>query len=68
MIRAVLTQKDDQRKKHLIAYYSKGLIGYEKNWNITNLKAFAVINAVGKFRYYFHRRKFKIITDHSVLL
>ena len=67
-IGAVLTQKDDQGKEHPIAYYSKGLTGCEKNWDTTNLEAFAVVNAVGKFRHYLHERKFKIITDHSALL
>jgi hypothetical protein len=67
-IGAVLTQRDDQGKEHPIAYHSKGLSGCEKNWDTTNLEAFAVVNAVGKFRHYLHGRKFKIITDHSALL
>ena len=67
-IGAVLTQKDDQGKEHPIAYHSKGLTGCEKNWDTTNLEAFAVVNAVGKFRHYLHGRKFKIITDHNALL
>src|ERR1044071_5160469 len=67
-IGAVLAQKDKEGKEHSIAYFSKALTPYERNYDTTNMEVLAVIQAIKKFRHYLHGQKFRIITHHRVLL
>src|ERR1044072_6742707 len=67
-IGAVLAQKDKKGKEHPIVYFSKALTPCERNYDTTNMKALAVIQAIKKFRHYLHGQKFRIITNHRALL
>ena len=64
---AVLSQKDDDRKEHVIYYASKSLTQAEQNYSTTELECYAVVWAVDKFHPYLEGKKFKIITDHYAL-
>jgi hypothetical protein len=64
---AVLTQEDDDRNEHVIAYASRSLLPAEKNYTATELECLAVVWAIGKFHHYVHGKRFELITDHSAL-
>jgi len=63
----VLTQEDDDKNEHIIAYVSRSLLLAEKNYTVTKLECLAVAWAIGKFHYYVHDKRFTLITDHSAL-
>ena len=65
---AILTQKDENGKKHPILYDSRILNQHEKNYDTTKLEALAIMWALKKYRHYLYGRKFKIITDHNALV
>ena len=62
---AILSQYDEDRIKHVIAYSSKALSRREQN--STEKEAFAIQFGTQHFRVYLVRRKFTIITDHKAL-
>ena len=64
---AILSQKDEDGKEHVIFYASKSLTDAEKNYSTTELECYAVVWAVEKFHYYLDGKKFKVITDHYAL-
>ncbi len=64
---AILHQKGDDGKEHVIAYENKTLNKAEQNYSTTELECLAVVWAVEKFDYYLEGNKFKIITDHTAL-
>jgi hypothetical protein len=64
---AILSQKDEDEKEHVIYYASKSLTDAEKNYSTTELECYAVVWAVEKFHYYLDGKKFKVITDHYAL-
>ena len=64
---AVLSQKDDEGKEHVLAYASRTIRGAELHYGITEKECLAVIWAVKQFRIYLYGTKFTIITDHSAL-
>ena len=51
----------------MIAYASRTLNLYEKNYSITELECLVVIWSIKHFHHYLHGQKFIIITDHSAL-
>ncbi|GBN40239.1 Transposon Ty3-I Gag-Pol polyprotein [Araneus ventricosus] len=65
---AVLKQPDASDILHPIAYNSRTLRDYEKNYAITELECLAIVDALDKFYYYLHGQKFVIHTDHAALV
>ena len=64
---AVLTQKDQFGKGHVIAYSSRSLTDREKGYSATEKEALAVVFAVNQFHVYLLGSKFLLVTDHSAL-
>ncbi|GBO29619.1 Transposon Ty3-G Gag-Pol polyprotein [Araneus ventricosus] len=65
---AVLKQLDASDVLHPIAYHSRTLRVYEKNYAITELECLAIVDALDKFYYYLHGQKFVIHTDQAALV
>ncbi|GBM35438.1 Retrovirus-related Pol polyprotein from transposon 17.6 [Araneus ventricosus] len=65
---AVLKQLDASDVLHPIAYRSRTLRDYEKNYAITELECLAIVDALDKFYYYLHGKKIVIHTDHAALV
>ena len=65
---AILTQEDENKLEHVIAYASQTLNQAQASYSATHLEALAVIWAVNKFRHYLYGREFKLRTDHSALV
>ncbi|GBN83839.1 Retrovirus-related Pol polyprotein from transposon 17.6 [Araneus ventricosus] len=65
---AVLKQPDASDVLHPIAYHSRTLRDYEKNYAITELECLAIVDALDKFYYYLHGQKFVIHADHAALV
>jgi len=65
---AVLTQKDNEKKEHVIAYASRRTNEHERNYYATELECLAVVWAIQHFRPYLQSNiPFTVITDHTVL-
>lgn len=65
---AVLSQLDTQGKDRPIAYFSKRLLPYQKNYSATELELLAVVLAVQHFAVYLMGATFRLYTDHKALL
>ena len=64
---AVLSQKGDDGKEHVIVYASRSLNPAEKNYSTTEQECLAIVWAVKYFKHYIFGSKFTIVTDHSAL-
>ena len=64
---AVLSQVQDDGKKHPIAYASRALSQCEKNYAITEVETLAVVWAVSHFRSYLYGQRVTIYTDHAAV-
>jgi len=64
---ATLSQLDDSRKEHPIAYASKSLKKEEINYGATELKCAAVVWAIEHFHKYLGATRFILVTDHYAL-
>ncbi|GBO26401.1 Transposon Tf2-6 polyprotein [Araneus ventricosus] len=67
-IGAILKQPDSSGNLHPVSYHSRTLRSYEKNYCITELECLAIVDALDKFYYYLHGKKFIIHTDHAALV
>ncbi|GBM46244.1 Transposon Ty3-I Gag-Pol polyprotein [Araneus ventricosus] len=65
---AILKQTDSSGNLHPVSYYSRTLRSYEKNYYITELECLVIVDALDKFYYYLHVKKFIIHTDHAALV
>ena len=50
-----------------IAFYSRALRTYEKNYTVSELEALAVVESCKTFDVYLHGKPFTLLTDHSAL-
>ena len=67
-IGAVLKQTSDENNiLHPIAYFSKKLLPYQKNYSISELECLAVVEALDYWHHYLYGKKFVVITDHAAL-
>ncbi|GBL55959.1 Transposon Ty3-I Gag-Pol polyprotein [Araneus ventricosus] len=67
-IGAVFKQPDSSGNLHPVSYHSRTLRSNEKNYCITELECLASVDALDKFYYYLHGKKFIIHTDHAALV
>ena len=63
----VLSQKQDDKRLHPVAYASRALSPGERNYAITELETLAVVWAVTHFRAYLYGSDVTIYTDHSAV-
>ena len=66
-IGAVLSQEQDDRRLHPIAYASRSLSAAECNYSITELETLAVVWAVTHFYSYLYGHSVTILTDHTAV-
>ena len=64
---AVLSQKDEGGKEHVLEYYSRSLSLAEKNYCITRLELLALVSAAKHFHHYLVGIPCLVRTDHSAL-
>ncbi|GFW00221.1 retrovirus-related Pol polyprotein from transposon 17.6 [Trichonephila clavipes] len=64
----ILKQPDNSGTLHPVSFHSRTLREYEKNYCITELECLAIVDALDKFYYYLHGKKFIIHTDHAALV
>ena len=62
-----LLQKQDDKKFHPVAYFSKSTAPAEKNLHSYELETLAVVYTLKRFATYLDRRPFKIVTDCDAL-
>ncbi|GFW01676.1 transposon Ty3-G Gag-Pol polyprotein [Trichonephila clavipes] len=65
---AVLKQPDASNVLHPIAYHSRTLRDYEKNYAVTELECLAIIDALDKFYYYLHGQNVIMHSDHAAVV
>jgi hypothetical protein len=63
----VLSQLDDNKNEHVIAYASKSMNKAEQNYPITDQECLAVVWAIRNFHHYLSSKPFTVVTDHSAL-
>ena len=66
-IASVLKQKENGILKP-VAYFSKKLTNYQKNYAIVELECLAIVESVRHFHKYLANKKFRVITDHRALV
>ena len=67
-IGSVLSQKGEDGKERVIAYYSSSLDKTQQKWCTYDREFYAIIQSVRRFKHYLRESKFTIITDHRPLL
>ena len=66
-IGAVLAQKDDDGKEHVVAYLSRSLSNHETKYTTTEKECLAVLWSIKKWHYYIADKSFSVFTDHAAL-
>ncbi|OMJ20618.1 Retrovirus-related Pol polyprotein from transposon [Smittium culicis] len=64
---AILSQKHGNKEKP-IAYGSRSLSSFEKNYSISNLEGLGVVWGIKLFKNYLWGNKFTVVTDQSALV
>jgi RNase H-like domain found in reverse transcriptase len=67
MVDEVLSQTGDDRTKHPTDFYSKKLSETQINWSTIEKDAFAVLEALNRFRSWIFGYKIFIYSDHNPL-
>lgn len=65
---SVLKQEDVSGVLHPVAFHSRSLKDYEKNYAITELECLAIVDSLNKFHHYLFGQKFTLYTDHKALV
>ena len=65
----VITQKSENGKLNIIAYFSKSLTNSQKNWSVLKKEFYSIIVALKRYRMWLiPSGKFYIYTDHKPLI
>ena len=64
---SVLKQLQSDGELHPVAYFSRALKDYQKNYCSTELELLAIVLSVDFFHAYLYSKKFTVITDHQAL-
>ena len=65
---AVLSQVNERKEKHPVAYFSKKLLPRQKSYCAYDLELTALVEAVTHFREYLYGQHFVVLTDHAALV
>ena len=66
-IGGVLSQKDDEGRERVIAYYGRTLTIHERRYTVTEIELLAALESIKHWRPYLWGRKFHLVIDHSAL-
>jgi hypothetical protein len=66
-IGGVSTQRDDEGRERVVAYYGRALSPAEKNWTVTEIELLAALECIRHWRPYLWGSRFKLIIDHAAL-
>lgn len=61
---AVLTQKDDEGREHVVAFASRNNNNAESNYMSYEGEALAAVWAIANFKSYLHGQRFTLVTNH----
>lgn len=65
---AVITQQDEAGREYAVAYHSAKLNPVQRNWAVTHLECYAVVNAVcDAFKDLLLGNDFSVVSDHTAL-
>ena len=64
---AVLSQVQEDKKLHPVAYASRSLSNDERNYSVTELETLAVMWALTWFHSYLYGRSVTVVTDHAAV-
>lgn len=62
-----MSQVGEDREEHPVAYVSRTLNVYKRNYTVTEKEFLEVIYACKQFQVYIHSTKFTVVTDHASL-
>lgn len=65
---AILTQKDEKGKDHVVMFASKTLADPEKRYCQTEKEALAIVWAIERFHHFVAGSSFYVVTDHKALI
>lgn len=63
-----LSQLDNHKKEHVIAYGGKSLTTEERKWSTTDKECYAVLKGIEQYHTYIANNKFTVVTDHKSLV
>ena len=66
-IGGVLSQRDDEGRERVIAYYGRRLNKHEMRYTVTEIELLAAVESIKHWRPYLWGRKFSLIIDHAAL-
>ena len=66
-IGGVLSQKDDEGRERVVAYFSRKLSPAQRNYTVTEIELLAALESMKHWRTYLWGRPFRLIIDHQAL-
>ncbi|XP_054161891.1 putative uncharacterized protein DDB_G0267840 [Oppia nitens] len=64
---AVLKQMQSDSKLHPIGYFSRKLLNYQKNYNVSELECLALVQALDYWHHYLYGNQVIVYSDHNPL-